>query len=89
MSFTTGRSRTLVIEGNKRHCHVPVFLVASDERIAQYRHPLPCSGKAVERYVMVVGCFQREGLVVSLTRMKKVERGRGIRARLRSMRAST
>jgi antitoxin VapB len=62
----------LVIEGHKRHCHVPVFLVASDDRIAQYRHPLPCSGKAVNRYVMVVGCFQREGLVVSLTRMKKV-----------------
>ena len=63
---------SLVIEGHKRHCHVPVFLVASDERIAQYRHPLPCSGKTVDRYVMVVGCFQREGLVVSLTRMKKV-----------------
>lgn len=71
----------LVAAGHKRHCHVPVFLVAADERIAKYRHPLPTvepllGGKAshgVQRYVMVVGCFLREGLVVSLTRFKKVD----------------
>lgn len=71
----------LVAEGQRRHCHVPVFLVASDERIAKYRHPLPVvppllsdgvPHKTVDRYVMVVGCFLRDGLIVSLTRMKKV-----------------
>lgn len=70
----------LVAAGQRRHCHVPVFLVAADERIAKYRHPLPTlagllgegASRKVERYVMVVGCFLREGLVVSLTRFKKV-----------------
>ena len=61
----------------------PVVLVAADDRIAKYRHPLPTetnlldapSGtqpKRVENYVMVVGCFEKEGLVVSLTRFKAV-----------------
>lgn len=71
----------LVYEGHQRGCLVPVALVASDERIAKYRHPLPVEGslmepekgKRVERYVMVVGCFLKEGLVVSLTRFKKVD----------------
>lgn len=71
----------LVAEGAKRRCEVPVSLIAADERIAKYRHPLPTvapllSGsleeRAVDRYVMVVGCFLREGLVVSLTRFCKV-----------------
>jgi antitoxin VapB len=60
---------------------VPVHLIAADERIARHRHPLPTlSGilpislqeKAVKGYVMVVGCFLREGLVVSMTRFKRV-----------------
>jgi len=70
-----------VCEGQRRHCQVPVSLVAADDRIAKYRHPLPtlaplCGGGeslAVRRYVMVVGCFQREGLIVSLTRFKQVD----------------
>lgn len=70
----------LVSEGIKRRCQVPVALVAADERIARFRHPLPteaplCTGFLAERtvqgYVMVVGCFLREGLVVSLTRFKQ------------------
>ncbi len=70
----------LIAEGAKRRCHVPVALVAADERIAQFRHPLPTAGplisgslkeKKVEGYVMVVGCFMREGLVVSMTRFKQ------------------
>lgn len=71
----------LVCAGQKRHCHVPVFLVAADDRIAKYRHPLPTvagllgegASRKVVRYVMVVGCFLREGLVVSLTRFKQVD----------------
>lgn len=45
-----------------------VALVASDERIFKYRHPLP-TGKAVEKYAMLVLGFRYEGLVISLTRL--------------------
>lgn len=71
----------LIAEGAKRRCQVPVALVAADGRINKYRHPLPtvgplCGGGleevCVRGYVMVVGCFLREGLVVSLTRFKRV-----------------
>jgi antitoxin VapB len=48
--------------------HAVVNLVASDERIARYRHPLPTS-KAVERYVMVVLCLRYQGLVAAVTRL--------------------
>jgi antitoxin VapB len=71
----------LMREGAARRCQVPVALVAADDRIARYRHPLPTVGPLVgtgldevrvRGYVMVVGCFLREGLVVSLTRFKRV-----------------
>jgi antitoxin VapB len=42
-------------------------LVGSDERIANYRHPLP-TDKAIERYVMTVLSFRYHGLIISLTR---------------------
>jgi Xaa-Pro aminopeptidase len=45
-----------------------VNLVAADERIARYRHPVPTT-RRWERTVMVVACAQRGGLVVSLTRI--------------------
>jgi Xaa-Pro aminopeptidase len=45
-----------------------VTLVGSDERIAAYRHPLP-TGKAVERYVMLVLCLRWHGLVAATTRL--------------------
>ncbi len=72
---------TLISEGAKRRCHIPVTLVAADKRIAQFRHPLPTQERLLNRglqeravlgYVMVVGCFLREGLVVSITRFKQV-----------------
>ncbi|MGC9053577.1 MAG: M24 family metallopeptidase [Candidatus Hydrogenedens sp.] len=76
----TDISARLVYEGHKRGCLVPVSLVASDERIKKYRHPLPTekllisnkNSKKVKNIVMVVGCFLKEGLVVSLTRFKQV-----------------
>ena len=71
----------LVHEGVKRRCQVPVALVAADGRIERYRHPLPTIGPllgegleeiGVQDYVMVVGCFVREGLVASITRFQAV-----------------
>jgi Xaa-Pro aminopeptidase len=45
-----------------------VVLVATDERIAQRRHPLP-TGKRMERSAMLVLCARRYGLIASVTRM--------------------
>jgi antitoxin VapB len=45
-----------------------VVLVAADERIRRYRHPIPTDAK-VGRYVMVVGCARKWGLIASLTRL--------------------
>lgn len=45
-----------------------VDLVATDERIFKYRHPLP-TGKKLERYAMLVLCGRRQGLVCSITRL--------------------
>ncbi|MBA3823433.1 MAG: M24 family metallopeptidase [Ktedonobacterales bacterium] len=45
-----------------------VNLVASDARIAAFRHPLP-TDKTIERYVMLVLCLRRYGLIASITRL--------------------
>jgi Xaa-Pro aminopeptidase len=44
-----------------------VTLIASDERIERYRHPIP-TGKKVQRYVMLVTCAEFGGLISCLTR---------------------
>ena len=44
-----------------------VTLVASDERIERFRHPIPTSRKA-ESYVMLVTCAEYRGLISCLTR---------------------
>jgi len=44
-----------------------VKLVATDERIFHFRHPLP-TGKVLERYAMLVLCGRQHGLVGSVTR---------------------
>ena len=50
-----------------------VDLVATDERIARFRHPLPAGG-TLARHAMVVLCGRRWGLVTSLTRFVHIGR---------------
>jgi antitoxin VapB len=45
-----------------------VNLIATDERIFNFRHPLP-TGKVLDRYAMLVLCGRRKGLVCSMTRL--------------------
>ncbi len=45
-----------------------VNLIATDGRAYKFRHPLP-TGKAMERYAMLVLCARRQGLVASITRL--------------------
>jgi antitoxin VapB len=54
--------------GRKRQGSPLVSLIASDERIFNFRHPLP-SAKPVVRYAMVVSCLRLNGLFASLTRL--------------------
>ncbi|HKG13228.1 MAG TPA: M24 family metallopeptidase [Pyrinomonadaceae bacterium] len=45
-----------------------VTLVAADERIKKFRHPVP-TGRRWERVLMLVTCARRGGLIASLTRV--------------------
>ncbi len=45
-----------------------VLLVAVDDRISLYRHPLP-TNKRVEKYGMIVICGRKHGLIASATRL--------------------
>lgn len=58
---------TLDYHLHRAACTPLVTLVASDERIENFRHPLP-TGKTVERYVMLVTCAAYGGLISCLTR---------------------
>ena len=51
---------------------VPVLLVAADERIARYRHPLP-KDVPIRRRVMLVVVAERWGLHVAMTRFRELE----------------
>lgn len=58
----------LAIAAQKRGVQPIVNLIATDERIYNFRHPLP-TGKKMERYAMLVLCGRRKGLVCSITRL--------------------
>ncbi|MDO4478800.1 MAG: M24 family metallopeptidase [Lachnospiraceae bacterium] len=47
---------------------VPVMLVASDERLLKYRHPLP-TDKKIEKCAMIAICAQKYGLTISISRI--------------------
>ncbi len=48
-------------------CNPLVTLIASDDRIGRFRHPIPTE-KKVEHYVMLVTCGEFGGLISSATR---------------------
>lgn len=61
-------SALLKAENERRGVQPIVSLIAVDERISSYRHPIPTANK-LERYAMLVVCGRRQGLVCSLTRL--------------------
>jgi len=58
----------LASECESRGIQAIVNLVGSDQRLFAYRHPIP-KNKVVERYVMVVLCGRKWGMVAALTRL--------------------
>lgn len=58
----------LAYENERRGVQAIVNLIATDERIFRYRHPLP-TDKKLDRYAMLVQCGRKWGLVCSITRL--------------------
>jgi len=58
----------LAFEAEKQGVQAIVNLIATDERIYSYRHPLP-SDKKLDRYAMLILCGRQAGLICSLTRL--------------------
>jgi antitoxin VapB len=46
-----------------------VNLIATDERIFNFRHPLPDPNKKLQKYAMLIICGRKYGLVCSVTRL--------------------
>jgi antitoxin VapB len=55
-------------ECRQRHIQAIVNLIAVDERIFKFRHPLPTT-RVLQRYAMLVLCGRQGGLVCSITRL--------------------
>lgn len=58
----------LAVETERRGAQAIVNLIATDERIFQFRHPIP-TGHKLDRYAMLVLCGRQDGLVCSITRL--------------------
>jgi len=58
----------LAYEAERRGAQAIVNLIATDQRIFNFRHPLP-TDKKLDRYAMLVLCGRRWGLVCSITRL--------------------
>ena len=59
---------SLAQQVESRGVQVIVNLIATDERISSFRHPLPTS-KKLEQYAMLVLCGRKWGLICSVTRL--------------------
>ncbi|MBI4790877.1 MAG: M24 family metallopeptidase [Chloroflexi bacterium] len=55
-------------EAQSRAAQPTVNLIATDERIFEFRHPLPTS-KRLDKYAMLILCGRKWGLVSSITRL--------------------
>ncbi len=51
-----------------RNIRTPVALIAADDRLRQFRHPVP-TDQVIRRVVMLVICGRRQGLTVSASRI--------------------
>lgn len=51
-----------------RGFQVPVCLVAADNRMLKYRHPIPTE-KKIDKYAMIAICGQKYGLTISISRI--------------------
>jgi Xaa-Pro aminopeptidase len=55
-------------EAERRGAQPVVNLIATDQRIFDFRHPLP-TDKVLDHYAMMVLCGRRQGLICSVTRL--------------------
>lgn len=58
----------LAHEAQSRGAQAIVDLIATDQRVFSFRHPLP-TDKKLDRYAMLILCGRRWGLVCSITRL--------------------
>lgn len=66
MEFEIGAR--LAAEAEQQGLQAIVILIATDERIAAFRHPLP-TAKKLQKYAMLILCGRKDGLICSLTRL--------------------
>jgi Xaa-Pro aminopeptidase len=58
----------LAAETEAQEAQAIVNLIATDERIFSFRHPLP-TAKKLEKYAMLILCGRKNGLICSITRL--------------------